>query len=130
VLLPGETAAPGTPSGKSGTRRAQTAGFPFSITVRACDDQWATVTTVTHSVSILASDASATLPAASQLTAGQGTFTLTFNAGGNFNVYATTRATHDPGRHVGTVRCYVLDSFTFSTINQKTSTRASRWRSP
>ena len=40
VILPGESAAPGTPSGKSGTPLAQTAGVPFSITVRACDDQW------------------------------------------------------------------------------------------
>ena len=37
VLLPGETAAPGTSSGKTGTPNAQTAGIPFYVTVNACD---------------------------------------------------------------------------------------------
>jgi hypothetical protein len=120
VLLPGESAAPGTPSGKSGTPRAQTAGFPFSITVRACDDQWNTVTTVTHSVSILSSDASATLPGAAQLNAGERSFTLTFNAAGTFNVQAHDLSDNTiPDGVSATVRSFVLDSFTFSNISQK-----------
>ena len=88
VLLPGETAAPGTSSGKTGTPRAQTAGMPFTITVRACDATWTTVATVTHSIQILASDASATLPSPAQLVAGVGTFNVTFNAGGTFTIFA------------------------------------------
>ena len=39
VLLPGESPAPGTSTGKTGTPLAQTAGVPFAITVRACDDR-------------------------------------------------------------------------------------------
>ena len=35
VLLPGETAAPGSPTGKAGAPVAQTAGTPFNITVNA-----------------------------------------------------------------------------------------------
>ncbi len=35
VLLPGESPAPGTSSGKTGTPRAQTAGVPFTVTVRS-----------------------------------------------------------------------------------------------
>ena len=35
ILLPGETAAPGTTSGKTGTPRPETAGIPFSVTVNA-----------------------------------------------------------------------------------------------
>ena len=70
VLMPGETAAPGTSGGKTGSAAAQTAGVPFSITVRACDDTWTTVPTVTDVVSLLASDASATLPASAHPTCG------------------------------------------------------------
>src|SRR5690242_18671580 len=59
VLLPGESPAPGTPSGKSGTARAQTAGVPFAITVRACDASWNLVTSVTNVIEILSTDGSA-----------------------------------------------------------------------
>ena len=43
VLLPGETEAPGTITGKLGTPEYQTVGVPFTIMVRACDDEWYTV---------------------------------------------------------------------------------------
>ena len=120
VLLPGETAAPGTTSGKTGTPRAQTAGFPFSVTVRACDDTWTTVTSISHSIQILSSDASATLPGAAQLSSGVGTFTVTFNAGGTFQIFAHDQSDNTiPDGASASVRCYVLDSFTFSNISQK-----------
>ena len=88
ILLPGESAAPGTGSGKIGSPGAQTEGVPFTVTVRACDDQWNTVTSVTDVVELMASDASATLPASVALTAGQQTFSVTFNAGGTFQIFA------------------------------------------
>jgi len=88
VLLPGETAAPGTSSGKTGTPTAQTAGYPFHVTVRACDSTWTLVSTVTHTIRILSSDASASLPAAAQLVGGTGDFLVILNAGGNFTIYA------------------------------------------
>jgi len=120
VLLPGETAAPGTSSGKTGSARAQTAGIPFTVTVRACDDAWATVSSVTHSIQILASDASATLPAPAQLSSGVGTFSVTFNAGGNFGIFAHNQSDNTiPDGSSAAVACYVLDSFTFSSISQK-----------
>src|SRR5205823_5701032 len=37
VLAPGETASPGTASGKTGTPSAQTASTPFNVTVNAVD---------------------------------------------------------------------------------------------
>ena len=49
VLLPGEVIAPGTTSGKAGTPVAQAAGVPFTVRIRACDDTWNTVTSITHS---------------------------------------------------------------------------------
>ena len=88
VLLPGETAAPGTSSGKTGTPNPQTAGIPFHVTVNACDASWTLVPSVTHTIRILSSDASASLPASAQLVGGTGDFLVILNAGGNFTIYA------------------------------------------
>src|SRR4030095_12635158 len=85
---PCAAAAPGTPTGKTGTARSQVVGVSFDVTVRACDDQWNTVTTVTNAMQILSSNANATLPPNAQLIAGQRVFTVRFNAGGTFNVFA------------------------------------------
>ena len=40
LLMPGETAAPGTASGKTGSPSAQTAGTSFNVTVNAVDANW------------------------------------------------------------------------------------------
>lgn len=120
VLLPGETAAPGTSTGKTGTPAAQTLGVPFSITVTACDNTWTPVTTVTNVVQVLSSDASATLPSPSQLTAGRATFQVTFHAGGTFTLYAhdQTDGTIPDGASAA-VRSLVLEGFDFSRVTQK-----------
>ncbi len=120
VLLPGETAAPGTPSGKTGAPEAQTAGVPFTITVRACDDSWNTVTSITHIVSITSTDESATLPANAQLVGGEVELTITLNAGGSFTISA-----HDetdptvPEAASSFVTTMVLQGFLFNDISQK-----------
>jgi hypothetical protein len=119
VLAPGETAAPGTASGKTGTPSPQTAGIPFTVTVRACDASWDLVNTVTHSIRILSSDASASLPAAAQLVGGTGDFLVILNAGGNFTIYA-----HDqtditiPDGASSPVPSLVLQSLEFSNIQR------------
>jgi len=120
VLMPGETAAPGTPSGKSGSPRAQVAGIPFDITVRACDNTWTLVNTVSDAIQITSSDASATLPAPAQLQSGTRTFTVTFNAAGTFNILAhdQTDTTIPDGTSAAAVT-QVLASFTFENISQK-----------
>ena len=126
VLLPGETAAPGTPSGKSGTPLAQTAGVPFSITVRACDDQWNLVAGNSDVMQLLCTDGSATLPAPAQLQSGTATFTVTLNAGGTFTI-----STHDqtdstiPDGASSPVSVLVIQGFTFSSISQKNQTAGS-----
>ena len=61
ILLPGETAAPGTASGKTGAPSAQTAGGAFNVTVNAVDANWNPVTS-TDTVGITSTDANATLP--------------------------------------------------------------------
>jgi hypothetical protein len=88
VLMPGETAAPNTPTGKTGTPDAQTAGLPFNITVRSCDSAWRVVSS-SDTVNITSTDGTATLPADAALVAGSATFTVTFNASGTFTVTAT-----------------------------------------
>jgi hypothetical protein len=40
VLMPGETPAPGTTTGKTGTPIKQKAGVPFQVQVNAVDDKW------------------------------------------------------------------------------------------
>ena len=40
VLMPGETAAPYTTTGKTGTPDPQPIGVSFNITVNAVDDVW------------------------------------------------------------------------------------------
>jgi hypothetical protein len=120
VLMPGETAAPGTPSGKTGSARAQVSGIPFDITVRACDNTWTLVNTVSSSIQITSSDASATLPQPAQLQSGTRTFTVTFNAAGTFNLLAhdQTDNTIPDGTSASAVT-QVLASFTFESISQK-----------
>ena len=88
VLVPGETAAPRTASGKTGTPIAQTAGTPFTVTVNAVDDNWNVVSS-THRVGITSSDANATLPANAALVAGTRTFSVTLKTAGSRTVTAT-----------------------------------------
>ena len=71
ILLPGETVHPGTASGKSGTPTTQSAGSQFTATVRAVDQYWNVVNTVSDSVALGSSDAFAVMPAETVLTAGQ-----------------------------------------------------------
>ncbi len=120
VLLPGESAAPGTSSGKTGTPRAQLSGVPFNVTIRACDSSWNLVNTVTDAIQPLCSDASATLPGTSQLVNGSMTVSVTFNAGGNFTVYAHDQTDGTiPDGVSATVLSQVLQGFGFSRITQK-----------
>ena len=120
VLVPGESAAPGTPTGKTGTPNKQTAGVPFTITVRACDSNWNLVATVTDAIDILCSDVSATLPSPALLAGGTATFQVTFNAGGNFQVLAHDQTdTTIPDGASALVQSLVLQGFRFAGISQK-----------
>ena len=90
VLMPGETSAPGTATGKTGTPTAQTVGVPFDVIVNAVDDAWHLISLAPNdSVHITSSDDAATLPADAQLVGGTKTFSVTFWATGSFTVTAT-----------------------------------------
>ena len=87
--MPGEAAAPGTPTGKTGTPSAQNADNPFTVTVNAVDANWNLVNTVTDTAGITSSDANAALPANAALTGGTRSFTLTLKTTGSQTVTAT-----------------------------------------
>jgi hypothetical protein len=88
LLVPGEAAAPGTTTGKTGTPIAQTAGTPFMVTVNAVDANWNLLSS-TQTVGITSSDSAATLPANAALVAGTRTFSVTLNTVGSRTVTAT-----------------------------------------
>src|SRR5206468_769259 len=88
LLVPGETAAPGPGSGKTGTPTAQGTGTAFTVTVNAVDTDWYVVSS-THTVGITSSDGSATLPANAALAGGTKTFSVTLNTPGPMTVTAT-----------------------------------------
>jgi autotransporter-associated beta strand protein len=89
ILMPGESSAPGTASGKTGTPTAQTAGTSFNVTVNAVDANWNVASTATDTIAITSSDASATLPANAALVAGTKTFSVTFKTAGTATVTAS-----------------------------------------
>ncbi len=86
LLMPGESAAPGTPAsatpGKTGTPTAQTAGMAFNVTINAVDANWNLVNTVTDTVGITSSDVNAVLPANAALVNGTRTSSVTFRTAG------------------------------------------------
>ena len=88
VLMPGETNAPGTVSGKAGTPTPQKVGVPFDLTVNALDSAGHVINS-TDTIHFTSSDSSASLPADAALAGGTGTFNVTFNAAGSFTVTAS-----------------------------------------
>ena len=89
VLMPGETAAPDTLSGKTGSPTPQTAGVPFDVIVKAVDQNWHVMTSAIDTIQVTSSDGTATLPADAALSLGTATFSVTFGSTGNWTVTAT-----------------------------------------
>ena len=90
VLAPGETAAPGTATGKNGAPPYYLVGTPFNVTVNAVDAYWNFISTApADTIAILSTDNTATLPADAALASGTQTFSVTFNQRGAFTVTAT-----------------------------------------
>ncbi len=96
VLLPGETNAPGTATGKIGTPIPQSTSTPTTVTVNAVDANW-NIVSVSDSVHITSSDGSAFLPNDESLVNGTVTFSgangLLFQSQGSQTVTATDTAT-------------------------------------
>jgi hypothetical protein len=88
LLMPGEAAAPATPTGKSGTPTAQVAGTAFSVVINAVDANWNVIKTVTDTVSLASSDSNATLPANAALVSGTKSLSVTLKTAGAASVSA------------------------------------------
>jgi hypothetical protein len=100
VLLPSETGAPGTVSGKTGTVDDVPVGSPVTFTVNSVDPAWyVRGGALGDTITITTTDTSATLPADNTLAFGTRTFTVYFNTAGTYTVTATdvTTGTITPG---------------------------------
>src|SRR5262249_7135076 len=89
LLVPGESAAPGSATGKTGTPLAQTAGTSYSVTVNAVDANWNLVSSVTDTVQLSTTDPNRVLPANTALSSGTRTLSLTNKTAGSWTVTAT-----------------------------------------
>jgi predicted RNA-binding protein with TRAM domain len=120
VLLPGESPAPGTITGKTGVPTSQTVGVPFLVVVRACDSSWNTVTSITNTILLDSTDESADLPGASALSNGTTSLSVTMNADGSFTVSADDQSDGTiPTATSAPVTVYSLAGFEFDRITQK-----------
>jgi Bacterial Ig-like domain (group 1)/Bacterial Ig domain len=93
MVLPGQTATPGTAasgSGLSGTASTALTGQPFNVAVNAVDDNW-NVAASTDTVTLTSSDGAASFaPSASAgLVAGTSTVAVTLNTAGSQTLTAT-----------------------------------------
>src|SRR6185295_18787105 len=113
LLVPGETAAPGAPSGKTGTPTAQTAGTTFNVTVNAVDANWNLVSS-TDTAGITSSDANASLPANAALVAGTKTFSVTLKTAGSRTVTATDST--DGGKTANTSPSITVNAGAFTKL--------------
>lgn len=96
VLLPGETNAPGTVTGKIGAPVAQIAYMLFDITVNACDARWNIVKTCKDTVHFTSTDPFASLPADAALVNGALTVSAQtyFGSSGTWTITASDVTTN------------------------------------
>src|ERR1043165_6050679 len=113
VLLPGESASPGSATGKSGTPLAETAGTAFTITVNAVDANWNLIST-NDTVAITSSDANAVLPGNAALVNGTKAFSITLKTGGS----STTTASDftNPGMAANTSSAVTVNAGAFAKL--------------
>jgi len=91
VLLPGESSAPGTPTGRSGTPDPQMVWTPFDLTVIAVDDNWYPVRGVNHVITLSSEDLAFTFAGDVQMVNGTATFPgVYFGNEGTFTITATS----------------------------------------
>src|ERR1035437_6073187 len=95
VMLPGETNAPNTTTGKIGTPSPQTTGITFDLTINACDANW-NIASTSDTVAFTSDDGSAWLPSNTPLV--NGTVTIVgntyFGSSGTWTITATDVTTN------------------------------------
>lgn len=91
VLLPGETAAPGTPTGRTGTPDPVMVWTPFDLTVIAVDENWYPVRGVNHVITLSSDDMAFTFGNDVQMVNGVANFPgVYFGNEGTFTITATS----------------------------------------
>jgi hypothetical protein len=83
-LLPGETNAPGTLTGKTGSPSSESiSAGGFNVTINACDKNWSILPNITDNVSMTSNDSTSTAPTSSPATStlAGGTTQIFFNFG-------------------------------------------------
>jgi hypothetical protein len=94
LLVPGETAVPGTTTGKIGTPITEISNLVFTVTVNSVDATWNQVIT-NDTIRIRSSDTIAVLPASNALVAGTQVFSVTLNTvGTNLTTITASNVTH------------------------------------
>jgi copper(I)-binding protein len=91
ILLPGETAAPNTPSGKTGTPLAQSANVPFDVIVNSVDANWNVVSGSTDQIAFTSTSGDFYMvsdPEQPSLSGGTVTATVEFISGGSATITA------------------------------------------
>ena len=89
LVLPGETHAPGLPSGRTGSALPEYAGRSFDFDVYVTDEWSNTVRGRNDSVRFDATDSFAVLPTAARLSNGRGVFAATLRQAGQHNLSAS-----------------------------------------
>jgi len=89
VLLPGETNAPNTVSGKTGTPTPVNSGDLVNVTVNAVDATWHIVNVSGHTVHLTTTDGTAITPNDAALSGGTMTGIIQFNSSGSWTVTAS-----------------------------------------
>lgn len=91
VLLPGETNAPGTPTGKTGTPDPITLGAIVPVTIHSVDADWNISSSTPHTVHLVIDpvDASNFVDPDAALTGGTATILVQINVAGTYTITAT-----------------------------------------
>jgi autotransporter-associated beta strand protein len=89
ILAPGEIAAPGTTTGKTGAPTNRASGVQFNATVNAVDAFWNIVVSIADEVAITSTDGAALLPVNGPLVDGTFAFPVTLNTPGNQTLTAS-----------------------------------------
>jgi hypothetical protein len=90
VLLPGESSAPGTTTGKTGTPTAQQVGVPFQVTINAVNRNWTVITSATGDfMHLTTTDALATVDPDAQMFGGTAFMNVTLNGTNTFTITAS-----------------------------------------
>ncbi|HXJ72459.1 MAG TPA: hypothetical protein VNM37_06385, partial [Candidatus Dormibacteraeota bacterium] len=93
LLAGGETAAPGTANGKTGTPTNQSPSTLFNVTVKAVDDNWNFVNTATDVIGFSSGDVMAVMPTNAALVAGTKQFSVKMSETGVTNTITASDVT-------------------------------------